>query len=72
MALEFDRQRMKQIREQRGISQRALGREVAGHGPQAGLWERGRFTPTLETIGKIADALGVEYTELITKTEEAA
>ncbi|WP_329305269.1 hypothetical protein [Streptomyces anulatus] len=28
--------------------------------------------PTLDTIGRLADALGVEYTELISRTDREA
>lgn len=71
MALQFDRHKLRKLREERGISGRHIGKTVVNSPTYCSRWELGKVSPDLETIGKIADALGVPYTELITDTEAA-
>ncbi|MFI9117893.1 helix-turn-helix domain-containing protein [Streptomyces bikiniensis] len=71
MSLQFNPAALRQIREQRGISQRKLSTTVTGDAARLCSYERGRSVPDLPTIGKIASALGVEYTALIGWSEVA-
>ncbi|MEU3599525.1 helix-turn-helix transcriptional regulator [Streptomyces sp. NPDC006798] len=63
--LQFDPAALRRIREERGISQRKLSTTVTGDAARLCAYERGRSVPDLPTIGKIAEALGIEYTALI-------
>jgi ribosome-binding protein aMBF1 (putative translation factor) len=48
------------LREKRGWSQRKLAEVTGIKQPQIARIEMGRQTPTLETLWKLADALGAE------------
>ncbi|GHD56038.1 helix-turn-helix domain-containing protein [Streptomyces goshikiensis] len=72
MSLKFDPDALRRLREERGLSQGKLSVAVTGDRVRVNAFECGRSTPTLATIGHIADALGVEYTALITRGEVAA
>ena len=48
------------LREERGWSQRKLAEITGIKQPQIARIEMGRQTPTLETLWKLADALGAE------------
>jgi transcriptional regulator with XRE-family HTH domain len=67
MGQEFDRERMRQLRDAKGWSQTEAG-AVAGF-TGASQWsdiETGRKkNPTLDTISRIAEALGVDARTLI-------
>ncbi|MFL1430294.1 MULTISPECIES: helix-turn-helix domain-containing protein [unclassified Nocardiopsis] len=69
--LTFDRAAMRRIREERGVSRQELADRVGRHASSIKRWEHGIKTPLLDTIGRLADALGVEYTALITRAEVA-
>jgi XRE family transcriptional regulator, regulator of sulfur utilization len=57
-------------RERRQLSQEALS-ELAGMNRSfVGEIERGEATPTIVTLQKLADALGLKLSELITRYEE--
>lgn len=71
MALRFDRHKFKKIREARGLSGRTVGTVLANSPQMCSRWELGKTEPTLATIGRAANLLGVPYTELITDTEAA-
>lgn len=56
---------MKQIREEKNMSQGDVFRATKIERAYISNLEAGRQNPTLETIEKIAHALGVEVSELI-------
>lgn len=50
---------MKRLRKQTGISQETLGFCASLHRTEVGLLERGERTPRIDTLVKVAAALGV-------------
>lgn len=56
---------LKIFRKSIGISQRELGRRIEMSGQYIAKIEKGERTPTIETLKKIASALGVELLELL-------
>ncbi|NEC70381.1 helix-turn-helix domain-containing protein [Streptomyces rochei] len=68
-ALHFDRAAMRRIREASGLSRQELADRVGRHVSSINRWEYGIKTPLLDGIGELADALGVEYTELIASAD---
>jgi ribosome-binding protein aMBF1 (putative translation factor) len=58
-ALELGEQ-IRRLREARGISQAELGRRIGSTQPAIARLEAGRVSPTLETLDRVAAALGVE------------
>jgi HTH-type transcriptional regulator/antitoxin HipB len=48
------------LREANGISQAELGRRIGSTQPAIARLEAGRVSPTLETLDRVAAALGVE------------
>lgn len=54
--------RIAQVREERGIGVRELGRLTGAH-----IWriESGQHSPSIETLEKIANALDVEIEDLL-------
>lgn len=64
--------RLKELRLQRGLSQEKLS-EIAGLDRNyVSEAERGRANPALMTIGRLADALGVDDVALIADTTDAS
>jgi len=57
--------RIRQIRLQRGLSQRKLAQLAGLHHPAVNAVENGRRIPTLITLQKIASALDVSLSDLI-------
>ena len=53
-------ERIRGLREARGISQKELGRRIGSTQPAIARLEAGRVSPTLETLDRVAAALGVE------------
>jgi transcriptional regulator with XRE-family HTH domain len=51
--------RLRQLRDQRGLSQTELGQLVNIHYTHIGRYEAGRSIPTAETLKALANALGV-------------
>lgn len=60
---------LRNARIEKGISQGALAKQVGKYQPQIFNFEEGKFHPNLETVAKIADALGYEFV-LVKKTNE--
>jgi HTH-type transcriptional regulator/antitoxin HipB len=58
-ALELGEQ-IRRLREGLGISQAELGRRIGSTQPAIARLEAGRVSPTLETLDRVAAALGVE------------
>lgn len=51
---------LRRAREERGLSQRALGDLIGITGSAVGEWERGESEPTRSKVPVIEDAVGVE------------
>ena len=60
---------MRELRQERGISQEALSFECGVHRTYIGLLERGRMNPSLKTLLSIASALGVPAGDLVARVE---
>lgn len=58
-------QRIRQLREHQGLSSRALARAAGLSETYVSQIERGRETPSLKTLAKIARALGVPLGDLV-------
>jgi transcriptional regulator with XRE-family HTH domain len=56
---------LRALRQERGVSQEALGFESGYHRTYISLLERGRKSPSLQTIFSLSKALKIEPTELI-------
>ncbi|MES9806103.1 helix-turn-helix domain-containing protein [Streptomyces cinereoruber] len=67
----FSPEALVKLRQERAVSQSMLSRRIDRPIPTIRSWERSKRVPPLEVIGEIADALGVEYTALITRAEVA-
>lgn len=53
-------ERIRGLREARGVSQAELGRRIGSTQPAIARLEAGRVSPTLETLDRVAGALEVE------------
>jgi DNA-binding XRE family transcriptional regulator len=49
-----------EVRSMRSMSQAELAQAIGTRQPNVAAWESGRRVPTLETLGRIADQLGVD------------
>jgi transcriptional regulator with XRE-family HTH domain len=58
-------QRLRELRDQQGVSQDALARETDVHPTAIGRFERGAREPRLTTILRLARGLGVSPGELV-------
>ncbi len=58
-------ERIKKIRQEKGLLQRELGEKIGVSQQMIGQWENGKSNPKIETIRKIADALNVPHYELL-------
>lgn len=68
--LQFSRAAMKQAQASKGVSRRELAERLGRHISSVNHWLYGAKTPDLISIGRIADALEVPYTDLIVKVDE--
>lgn len=57
-------------REAKGLTQEALGAATGFSGQQIGAWEKGKHTPNVENIGKVAKELGVPGAFFIVEEED--
>lgn len=64
--------RIKALREEKGISQKELAREANVSAPYMFDLENNRRGAKPETYNRIATALGVDVNDLIVKEEESA
>ncbi len=62
--------RLKELREQRGISQQALANAIGEAQSTIGCWESGRGTPRYKTLLKVADYLDVSLDYLTGRTHQ--
>ncbi len=63
ICLQFGR-KVRKLREEQGYSQEGFASEVGIHRTYIGGIERGERNPTITTVYKIAQALGVDIKEL--------
>lgn len=56
-------------REERGLSQEELGLQTGVHRNYIGGIERGERSPTVATVAKLADGLGVSMAELFARAK---
>lgn len=63
---------LRRIREKRGLSQQSLADRAGVTKSTVYEAETGRRTPMLDSLGKIADALGVEVADLLPSRREGA
>lgn len=60
---------LREVRQERGISQEQLSFEAGYHRNYMGMLERGLMNPSLKTILSIAAALGLPAGDLVTRVE---
>ncbi len=58
--------RVRTLREKRSLSQEQLAEEAQLHWTYVSRIERGRRNPSLNTLGRLARALGVSLAQLVT------
>jgi transcriptional regulator with XRE-family HTH domain len=58
-------QRMKELRKKRGFSQEAFADHAGLHRVAIGWIEQGRRVPSLKTLVKISQGLGISVSELL-------
>jgi transcriptional regulator with XRE-family HTH domain len=63
---------LKEEREQRGLSKYAISQRSGISQPMVGYVERGLRNPTLETLLRMADAVGVELEDVLRKARRAS
>ena len=61
---------LQQLRKERGLSQEELGFESGYHRTYISLLERGKKSPSLKTIFKLAKALDVEPSEILVQMQK--
>lgn len=59
---------LREVRQERGLSQEALGFESRYHRTYIGMLERGLMNPSLRTILSLATALNIPPGELVQRT----
>ncbi len=58
--------RLRELRESKGLTQEELGKRAGLHRVHVTQWESGRYPdPRLETLRRLAKALGVSLGELL-------
>lgn len=60
---------LRSVRMERGFSQEALGFACGRHRTYVSALERGTSSPTLQTVVRLARALGVDAAELVDRAE---
>ena len=67
---DFFAQQLKKAMLEKNINQQALAEKTGVIQQQISFWITGRHKPTLASVKKIADALGVSYTYFLENTEK--
>ena len=65
-------QRIRRLRKAQDVTMEAFARQVGVSYVSVSEWERGQATPNLESLYKIADALGITVGELVDKNGSEA
>jgi transcriptional regulator with XRE-family HTH domain len=60
---------VRELREERGISQEELSFRTGRHRTYVSLLERGKHSPSLDTVWLLADGLGVSPSEFVRMVE---
>lgn len=60
---------LRELRNQRGLSQEALSFACDRHRTYVSILERGLNSPSLSTVWMLADALGVKPSEIVRRVE---
>jgi transcriptional regulator with XRE-family HTH domain len=63
--------RLRQLREEQGLSQEQLAERAARHRAYVGAVERGERNPTLDVLHSLARGLGVDLADLFTEGHPA-
>lgn len=58
-------ERIKKIRQEKGLSQKELGKKINVSQQMIGQWETGKSNPKIETLRRIADTLKVGLWEIV-------
>jgi transcriptional regulator with XRE-family HTH domain len=61
---------LRRLRQSSGLSQEALGFKSGYHRTYISLLERGKKSPSLQTIFQLAEAIGTEPSELIKHVQD--
>jgi transcriptional regulator with XRE-family HTH domain len=61
--------RLRELRLAAGLTQAELARRTGIHRPNIARVEAGRHTPSLETLARIANAIGVSTTHVLVSRE---
>ena len=61
---------LKKLRTAKGLSQEDFGSEAGLHRTYVSQLERGLKSPSLKTLHKIAEVLGIQMSELLRRVEE--
>lgn len=62
--------RLKELREQKGLSQKAFSMKLGVSQSTVGMWESKKREPNFETAKKIADFFGVSVDYILGRTNE--
>ena len=63
---------LREERERRRLSKYVIAKRAGLSQPMIGYVERGLRNPTLETVLRIADALGMDFAELVRRAQVTA
>lgn len=61
--------RIKELRQEKGLTQKKLADMLSVADSTLGYWEKGRYEPDTETLQKLADIFGVSVDYLLGRTD---
>jgi len=61
---------IEELRKEAGLSHEQLADRLGVHPSRVGQYERGRENPTFSTLLRLADALGIKFSELGKRMEK--